>query len=66
MSVAVAWSVESLPSNPEALVIFPAGSEILISILGLVVCPVLSLAVVLALCCLHIRGSPPLCICIEF
>ena len=48
-SVTVAWSVESLPSNP-------AGSGILISVLGLsmcplsVFCPVLPLAVALAFC----------------
>ena len=31
----MAWSVESLPSNPVARVRFPAGSEIIIYILGL-------------------------------
>ena len=36
-SVAVAWSVESLPSNPVARVRFPP--EILISVLELGVCP---------------------------
>ena len=35
ISVAVAWSVESLPSNPATRVRFPAGSGILIPILGL-------------------------------
>ena len=38
-SVVVAWSVDSLPSNPAARVRFPAGSGILISVLGLGVCP---------------------------
>ena len=33
--VAVAWSVESLLSNPAARVRFPAGSGILISVLGI-------------------------------
>ena len=33
--VAVAWSVEYLPSNPAARVRFPAGLGILISVLGL-------------------------------
>ena len=53
---AVAWSVESLPSNPAARVRFPAGSGILISVLGLGVCPlsvffpVLSSAEALTLC----------------
>ena len=48
-SVVVAWSVESLPSNP-------AGSGILISVRGLsvcplsVLCPVLSPAEALTLC----------------
>ena len=37
-SVAVAWSVESLPSNPAAGVQIPAGSGILIYVLGLGVC----------------------------
>ena len=55
-SVAVAWSVECLPSNPAARVRFPAGSGILIAILGLgvcplfVFCPVLSRAEALTLC----------------
>ena len=39
--VAVEWSVESLPSNTSAWIRFAAGSEILISILGLGVCPLL-------------------------
>ena len=51
MSVAVAWSVESMPSNPAARVRSPAGSEILICNLGLGVSfvfrPVLSLALTL-------------------
>ena len=33
------WSVESLPSNPAARVRFLVGSGILMSVLGLVVCP---------------------------
>ena len=57
LSIAVAWSVESVPSNPAARVRFPAGSGILIPILGLgvcplsVFCPVLSPAEALTLCC---------------
>ena len=39
LSVAVAWSVESLPSNPAARVRFPEGSGILISVLRLGVWP---------------------------
>ena len=35
MSVSVAWSVESLPSNQAAHVRSPEESEILISVLGL-------------------------------
>ena len=56
VSVAVAWAVESLPSNPAARVRFPAGLGILISVLGLgvcplpVFCPVLSSAEALTLC----------------
>ena len=56
MSVAMAWSVESLSSKPAAWVRFLAGSEILIFIRGLgvcplfVLCPVLSLAVALTSC----------------
>ena len=53
----MAWSAESLPSNPGAArPRFPVGSEILISILGLgmgpllLVRPVLSLTVTLPLC----------------
>ena len=38
ISFAVTWQVESLPFNPAARVLFPEGSEILISILGLGVC----------------------------
>ena len=49
-SVAVAWSVESRPSNPAARVRFPAGSGILISVLGLGVCPLCSV-----LCYLRLR-----------
>ena len=51
---------------------FTAGSENLISILGLgvyplsVFCPVFSLALALTLCWPHIQGSPPLCICLVF
>ena len=48
VSVAVVWSVESLPSNPARRVQFPAGSGILIYIMGFGVCPlscVLSCAV---------------------
>ena len=69
--VAVAWSVESLLSNPAARVRFPAGSWILISVLGLdvcplsVFCPLLFSAEALILCWPHIQGSPPLCICLE-
>ena len=71
-SVAVAWSVESLPSNPAARVRFSAGSRILIPVLGLGVCPlsvfchVLSSAEALTLCLPHIQGGPPLCICLVF
>ena len=71
-SVAVVWPVESLPSNPAARVRFPAGSGILISVLGLGVCPfslfcpVLSSAEALTLCGSHIQGGPPLCICLLF
>ena len=52
----VARSVDSLPSIPAARVRFPAGSGILIPILGLgvcplsVFCPVLSPAEILLLC----------------
>ena len=52
----MAWSVESLPSNPAARVRFLAVSEILNPILELgvcslsVFCPVLSSAVALTLC----------------
>ena len=55
-SVAVAWSVEFLVSNLAARVRFPAGSGILISVLGLgvcplsVFCPVLSSVEALTLC----------------
>ena len=55
-SVAMAWSVESMPSNPAAQVRFLAGSGILISVLGLSVCtlslfrPVLSTVEALTLC----------------
>ena len=71
-SVALAWSVESLPSNTAAWVRFPAESGILISVLGLgvcplsVFCPVLSPAEALTLCLPHIQGGPPLCICPVF
>ena len=70
--VAMAWSVESLPSNPAARVGFPAGTGILIYVLGLgvcplsVFCPVLSSAEDLTLCWPHIQGGPPLCICLVF
>ena len=37
--VAVAWSLESLASNPAARVLLPARSGILILVLGLSVCP---------------------------
>ena len=47
----MAWSVESLPSNPLAWVRFPAGSGILISVLGLGMCPLCSV-----LCCLWRRS----------
>ena len=53
ISVAVAWSVESLPSNQAARVRFPAVPGILIPILELGVCPLccplLSLAEALTL-----------------
>ena len=49
--VAMAWSVVALPSNLVARVRFPAGSGILILILGLGVCPLCSV-----LCCLG--GGP--------
>ena len=51
---------------------FPSGSENLISILGLGVCPVtvlcivFSLVVALRLCLPHIQGGPLLCICLVF
>ena len=51
MPVTVVWSVESLLSNPAALVQFPAGPEIFISVLGLGVCPLCSV-----LCCLRRRS----------
>ena len=46
----MAWSVEALPSNPAARVRFPAESGILVSVLGLGVCPLCSV-----LCCLRRR-----------
>ena len=51
-----------------ARVRFPAGSGILISILGLGVCPfsVQFLAVALTFWWAEIQGSPPLCICLVF
>ena len=66
----MAWSIESLPSNPVARGRFPAWSGILIPILGLgvcplsVFCPVLSQADTLTLCWPHIQRGPPLCICL--
>ena len=36
--VTMGWSIEHLPANPAAWVRFAAGSDILISILGLSVC----------------------------
>ena len=48
----MAWSVESLPSNPAARVRFPAGSGILISVLGLGVCPLFVLS------CVVLDGGP--------
>ena len=39
------WSVESLPSKPAARVRFPAGSGILIYVLGLGMCPLCSVCV---------------------
>ena len=53
--------------QPDGPVRFPARPDILISILGLGVCPlsVLSLAVA-TLCWPHIQGGPPLCICLVF
>ena len=53
-SVAEAWSVESLPSNPAARVRFPAGSGNLISILGLGVC----VSFVYVLSCVVFGGGP--------
>ena len=52
MSVDVEWSVESLPSNLAARVRFPAGSGILISVLGLGVC------VLCVLSCIVFGGGP--------
>ena len=71
-SVAVAWSVESLPSNPAARVRFPSGSGILIPILGLgvchlsVFCTVLSAAEALTLFWPLIQGGTLLRICLVF
>ena len=71
-SVAVAWSVESLPSSPASRVRFPSGLGILILILWLgvcllsVFCTVLSPAEALTLCWPHIQGVPPLCIYLVF
>ena len=71
-TVAVAWSVESLPSNPAVRVRFPARSEIWISVLDLgvfplpIFCSVLSPAEALALCWPHIQGDTSLCICLVF
>ena len=62
----------TLLSNLAVRVRFPAGLEILISILGLCVypssvfCRILSLAVALILRWSHIQGGPPLCICLVF
>ena len=52
MSVAVAWSVKYLSSNPRARFRFPAGSDILISILGL------GVSFVCALSCVVSGGGP--------
>ena len=50
--IAVAWSVESLPSNPAAWVRFPAGSGILIFVLCLGVRPLCFLS------CVVFGGGP--------
>ena len=52
ISVAVAWSVESLPSNPATRFRFPAGSGLLIFVLGLGVCPLCVLS------CVVFGGGP--------
>ena len=67
-SVAVAWSAVFLPSKPVARIPFPAGSGILIYIMGLGMCPfpVSSLAVDLTFCWSQIQGDPPSCSCIIF
>ena len=72
ISVAMAWSVESQPSDPATRVRFLAGSGILVSILGLVVCPLS----VLFFCCLWrwpwhsdvhwFQRGLLLCICLAF
>ena len=68
----VVSSLESLPSNPAARVRFPAGSGILISILGLGVCslplfcPVLCLADALIFCWPSIQRGSHLYSCLEF
>ena len=60
----ISWYLESLPSNSVAQIRFPAGSKILISVLGLGVCPlpvfclVLSLAMALTICWSQISGRP--------
>ena len=68
-SVAMAWSVESLPSNP-AIRVRPGGVREFNSYPGTVyaffVCVLsfLSSAVALTFCWLHIQGGPSLCICL--
>ena len=57
--------------QPGGLGSIPGGSEILIPILGIVCvsfvfCLVLFSTEALKLCCPHIQGGPPLCICLLF
>ena len=46
MSAALAWSVESLPTNKAVVVQFPSGLGVLISMMGLGVCPLYVLSYV--------------------
>ena len=61
----MAWLVESLPSNPEALLrnfhFYPWTG-----CMSFVFCPVLSLTVALTLYSPHIQGHPTFCICLVF